>query len=97
MEDERISNEGLIKEKQSELQIINNEMSDIKEQMNMYELQISDYVQKIAQQKNEITTTNESLQQYKKVVDDLKVYSNIGFISTIIRRPKENNRMHSIT
>jgi uncharacterized coiled-coil DUF342 family protein len=48
-------------------------MSDIKEQMNMYEVQISEYVQKIAQQKNEISNTNESLQQYKKVVEDLKV------------------------
>ena len=48
-------------------------MSDIKEQMNMYEVQISEYVQKIAQQKSEISTTNESLQQYKNVVEDLKV------------------------
>ena len=60
-------------------------MCDIKEQMNMYEVQISEYVQKIAQQKSEISTTNESLQQYKKVVDDLKVLYLVGILQAIPR------------
>ena len=73
LEEEKLCNEAIIKEKQSELRLISDEMIQIREQMNVYEDQIEIYVRKIGDQKAEILTISESLQQYKKVVEELKV------------------------